>query len=162
MVKKFSVNVHYDYVTHVDVIAETEEKALELAKAAASGKDAECFGILDACVSESEEIKYEKFKLVGGSKCKELIAKYPDYKIFWRSGFAYRGAKESEVVKSEFPKECPCYPYWDKQGKWHNTKFMTFEEYMQKEYDWSAAIDINVDHVKKELHFNGFSENDLY
>lgn len=40
--------------------------------------------------------------------------------------------------------------------------YVTFEEAMQRKYDWSAAIDIDVDHEKKELHFNGFSENDLY
>ena len=40
--------------------------------------------------------------------------------------------------------------------------YVTFEEAMQRKYDWSAAIDIDVDHEKKELHFNGFSENDMY
>ena len=41
----------------------------------------------------------EKYNLVGGKTCKEVLAKYPNYKVFWRSGFAYRGATESEDDK---------------------------------------------------------------
>lgn len=36
----------------------------------------------------------EHFKLVGSETCKEVLNKYPNYKVFWRSGFAYRGAEE--------------------------------------------------------------------
>lgn len=86
----------------------------------------------------------EKYSLVGSSTCKETLSKYPDYKVFWRSGYAYRGAVEVEDDKS-------IDDYLD-----------SFEERMQRRYNWAAAIDITVDHEKKEIHFNGFSENDLY
>lgn len=95
----------------------------------------------------------EHYKLVGSKTCKEVLAKYSNYKIFWRSGFAYRGASESEDNK-QLKKE-----YIYQEGRSRET---TFEERMQRRYNWSAAIDIDIDHKKKEIHFNGFSENDMY
>ena len=95
----------------------------------------------------------EYYKLVGSKTCKEVLTKYPNYKVFWRSGFAYRGASENEDNK-QLKKE-----YIYQEGRSRET---TFEERMQKRYNWSAAIDIDIDHEKKEIHFNGFSENDMY
>lgn len=95
----------------------------------------------------------EKFKLQGSSKCRELLKKYPDYRVFWQSGFSFKGAEELEDDKQEkmFYRPNHLAPV-----------ITTFEERMQDRYDWAAAIDITVDHDLKELHFNGFSSNDLY
>lgn len=95
----------------------------------------------------------EKFQLVGSKKCKEVLAAYPGYKVFWRSGFAYRGATEAEDDKQ--PRQE--YVYEERQNR-----VLTFEERMQRRYNWSAAIDIDIDHEKQEIHFNGFSENDMF
>ena len=95
----------------------------------------------------------EKFELVGSAKCKEVLEANPDYKVFWQAGYGYKGATESEDDKQ--PKSE--YLYWE--GRSRET---TFEERMQRRYNWAAAIDIKVDHDKKEIHFNGFSANDLY
>lgn len=84
----------------------------------------------------------ETYELVGYPTCNKVLDKYPNYKVFWRSGYAYRGAAEVEDNKSI-----------DKY---------TFEERMRRRYTWAAAIDITIDHEKKEIHFNGFSANDLY
>lgn len=94
----------------------------------------------------------EKFKLVGGNKCKEVLAANPDYKVFWRSGFAFRGAGEGEVKREGLRK---IY----RPGGWY---MGTFEDQMRQKYSWSAAIDIEIDHDKKEIHMNGFSENDMW
>ena len=56
--KKYSVNVHYDAVISVDVIAENEEQALELAKQKADNEnlaDAEVVGT-NACVTDEQEL----------------------------------------------------------------------------------------------------------
>lgn len=95
----------------------------------------------------------EKYSLVGGKKCNEILNQYPDYKVFWRAGFAYRGAGESEDNKQPFEEYL-----WQERRK----RITTFEERMQRRYDWAAAIDINVNHESKEIHINGFSENDMY
>lgn len=95
----------------------------------------------------------EHYKLVGSETCKEVLNKYPNYKVFWRSGFAYRGA--GEIYDDKQPKEE--YIYQERQSR-----VLTFEERMQRRYDWSAAIDIDIDYSKQEIHFNGFSENDMY
>lgn len=84
------------------------------------------------------------FTLRSHPTCNKVLKEYPDYKVFWRSGYAYRGAAEVEDDKSI-----------DKY-------LSTFEERMQRRYYWTAAIDITIDHEKKEIHLNGFSENDLY
>lgn len=100
----------------------------------------------------------EHYRLSNSKKCKELLAKYPNYKVFWRSGFQYRGAGEYEMSRDR--KDYPVLKYYGCLK--HKMVYVAFEEAMQYKYDWSAAIDIDVDHEKKELHFNGFSENDLY
>ena len=94
----------------------------------------------------------EHYNLVGSKTCEEVLTKYPDYKVFWRSGYEYRGASESyddKLPKTEHIHQC-------------GTKETTFEDRMQRRYNWAAAIDIDVDHDSKEIHFNGFSSNDLY
>ena len=98
-------------------------------------------------------VNIEHYKLVGSKTCKEVLTKYPNYKVFWRSGFAYRGAFESEDNKQS-KKE---YIWQERQSR-----ILTFKERMQRRYDWSAAIDIDIDHNNQEIHFNGFSRNDMY
>ena len=100
----------------------------------------------------------EHYRLSDGKKCKELLSKYPDYKVYWRSGFEYRGAGEQEMPRDRT--DYPVLQYF--RNLKHRMIYVTFEEAMQRKYDWSADIDIDVDHEKKELHFNGFSENDMY
>lgn len=97
------------------------------------------------------KMKNEHYSLSGSKKCKELLKQYPDYKVFWRSGFAYRGASDKELDRNGTFKRF--YPHNDT---------ITFEELMERNYNWAAAIDIDVLHDSKELHFNGFSANDLY
>lgn len=86
------------------------------------------------------EKNIENFSLVGSKKCKEVLAAYPTYRVFWRSGFEYRGAGEMEM----------------------NRYAENFAQLMERKYNWSAAIDIEIDHEKKEIHMNGFSENDMW
>ena len=88
--------------------------------------------------------KLTTYTLTGCLTCDKVLEEYPDYKVFWRSGYAYRGAAEVEDDKSI------------------DDYLNTFEERMLRRYYWAAAIDITVDHEKKEIHLNGFSENDLY
>ena len=79
------------------------------------------------------------YTLASSITCNKVLEEHPDYKVFWRSGYAYRGASEVRV---------------DNQ--------IDFSKKLLNYLDWAAAIDITVDHEKKEIHFNGFSENDLY
>ena len=94
----------------------------------------------------------KKYRLVSSNVCKDLISKHPDFKIFWRSGFAFKGAKEVEDDKQ--PKEQFVY----QEGR---SRVLTFEERMQRRYNWAAAIDIDFDEDAKEIHINGYSVNDM-
>lgn len=93
----------------------------------------------------------EHYGYAGGKECKEVLAKHPDYKVFWRSGFAFRGAGECEIKREGLRK---CYV-----GR--EFREATFEEQMQSHYNWAANISIDIDHEKKEIHLNGFSELDM-
>lgn len=93
----------------------------------------------------------EKYDLVGSKTCEKVLAENPGYKVFIRCGFAYRGATESEDDKQ---------PHTEQMFR--KQIVSTFDERMQRFYKWSAAIDIKVDHDTKEIHINGFSENDMY
>lgn len=98
-------------------------------------------------------IVMDKYELVGSKTCKEVLAKYPEYKVFWRGGYAFKGAKEVEDDKQ--PEE---RYVWQERAN----RVLSFEERMQRRYDESVVIDIDVDHEKKEIHFNGFSGNDMF
>lgn len=86
------------------------------------------------------EQNIEKFKLTSSKKCREVLANNPTYKLYWRSGYAFRGACEREVDRNADD----------------------FTQQMERKYNWAAGIDIEVDHNKKEIHLNGFSTNDLW
>lgn len=94
----------------------------------------------------------ERIQLVGPSICEKYLLEYPDYKFFWRAGFAYRGAERVEDNKQ--PRE----EYLYQEGR---KRITTFEERMKRRYDWSCVLDIFIDKDKKELTFNGFSVNDM-
>lgn len=94
----------------------------------------------------------EMYRLKGGAECKKVLTENPDYKLFWRSGFTYRGAAKKEIPRIGIRKT------------WIGREYReaTFEEEMQAKYNWAAAIDIEVDHDNKEIYMNGFSENDMF
>lgn len=95
----------------------------------------------------------ENYELTGKATCERVLKENPTYKVFWQSGYSFKGATESEDDK-QLKKQ---FVYQEAR-----TRVLTFKERMQRRYDWAAAIDVIVDHEKKEIHFNGFSCNDLY
>lgn len=72
--------------------------------------------------------------------CKNVLKSYPDYCVFWRSGFEYNSVKERELDR----------------------KSDTFDTEIQQCFNLVEATDVKVDEDKKEIHFNGYSCNDLY
>lgn len=95
----------------------------------------------------------ESYELTGEDTCKRVLAENPDYRVFWQSGFGWKGAKEHEDDK---------LPHKQFVYQEARSRELTFEERMQRRYDWAAAIDVYVNHEVREIHFNGFSCNDLY
>lgn len=93
-----------------------------------------------------------KMGLTRSKNCKKAIATYPNYRVFWRSGFAYRGAGEREI-KREGQRKILC-PGGFFLG--------TFDDELQLCFDWACTQSMVIDHDKKEIHINGYSENDMY
>ena len=79
-----------------------------------------------------------------------LAEKYPDYKLFIRRGYAYRGARE--VLEDKTTKLTP------QPGGY---KMTSFDERMERMYNFYVAFDIDIDTDKQELHINAFSSNDM-
>lgn len=59
MKKKYYVNVHYDVVLQAEVIAESEEQAMELAKQQTETTSLEDGDVVDvkSCITATDEIK---------------------------------------------------------------------------------------------------------
>ena len=93
----------------------------------------------------------EKLRLVGSKTVRGVLSNYPEYTLYITKGFAFKGAKE--ILEDKQTKSFPCLGGY---------KTMTFEERMQKIYDYYVAYDIDIDHENKELHINAFSANDMY
>lgn len=74
----------------------------------------------------------EKYELVGRKKLEEVLLKYPNYEIYLRSGYRFRGAEERLVDI----------------------------ERLRRNMAASAACDIEV--KDNEIHVNTFTFNDLY
>lgn len=84
-------------------------------------------------------MKEEYIKYGDGRKCRELMSKYPEYSVYWQSGWGWKGASPHLL---------------DKQDP-------NFEEIMQQNYNWAANICITVNHDKQSLNFNGLSCCDM-
>jgi hypothetical protein len=89
----------------------------------------------------------EHYELTGKQTCQKVLSENPTYKVYWTSGFRWKGARTQED---------------DKQPRTDFGKTRSFAERMEQRYDWAAAIDVDVLHDTQEIHFNGFSCNDLY
>ena len=98
----------------------------------------------------------EKYELTGRKTCREVLAKYPDYRVFRMSGFAFKGKCYVEDDKKPRFQRCfDCDTRLIKEGT------LTFEESMEAWYQWAAAFDICVNHDEKAIYFNAFSFNDM-
>lgn len=90
--------------------------------------------------------------LTSSKNCMEAVASHPNYRVFWRAGFAYRGAGEREIERKG-----------ERKIFRPGGSFMgTFDDELKRCLDWACAQDMVIDHDKKEIHINGFSENDMY
>jgi len=74
----------------------------------------------------------ESYSMVGSTKLREIFNKYPDYEVYCRTGFAYRGAQEGQSTR----------------------------EATMKTAQWAACIDIKIQ--DNEIHVNAFSANDMW
>jgi len=74
----------------------------------------------------------ERYSQVGTTKVLEVIAAHPDYELYKRSGFAFRGAGECRTDLEGIKKLC----------------------------NWACCLDIEV--RDNEIHVNGFSCNDMW
>lgn len=90
-------------------------------------------------------------ELAGSNKVRKVLETYPDYKLFIRRGYAYRGARE--ILEDKTTKLTP------QPGGY---KMMSFDERMERMYNFYVAFDIDIDTDKQELHINAFSSNDMY
>lgn len=68
---------------------------------------------------------------------------HPDKRIFWRSGFRWKGARESEIARNQQP----------------GTK--DWKEVLKDEYHWACVVECT-ENTDTEMHLNGFGECDMF
>ena len=93
-----------------------------------------------------------KFDMCSNEKVRQEVDNHPNYKVKWMAGFAWKGAGSRELVR-------------DGERKIHRTGgwfIGTFEDELNRCLNWACAQDMKIDHDKKEIFINGFSENDMY
>lgn len=79
--KRYNINCHYDMVINVDVIADNEEQALQMAYDRAAGMSmqaAECVGH-EECVCRSEELTAEELRRMEREAVQEHVRSYIDW-----------------------------------------------------------------------------------
>ena len=94
-----------------------------------------------------------KFNLCSNEKVREEVAKYPDYKVRWLAGFSWKGACGGRELKREGMRKI-----WRPGGSFMGT----FDDELNKCLNWAYAQNIEIDHDKKTIFINNFSENDMY
>lgn len=93
------------------------------------------------------------FNLCSNEKVREEVAKYPDYKVRRLAGFSWKGACGGRELKREGMRKI-LRPGGSFMG--------TFDDELNKCLNWACAQDMEIDHDKKTIFINGFSENDMY
>lgn len=92
-----------------------------------------------------------KFGMCSNEKVRQEVANHPDYKVRWMAGFAWKGAGSREL-KREGERKIYC------PGGWF---VGTFEDELNRCLNWACAQDMEINHDKKIIFINGFSENDM-
>lgn len=95
----------------------------------------------------------EEFGLCSNEDVRKEVANHPDYKVHWLAGFAWKGACGGRELKREGMRKI-----WQPGGSFMGT----FEDELNKCLNWACAQDMEIDHDKKTIFINGFSENDMY
>ena len=93
-----------------------------------------------------------KFDMCSNEKVRQEVDNHPNYKVKWMAGFAWKGACSRELKR-------------DGERKIHRPEgwfIGTFEDELNRCLNWACAQDMKIDHDKKEIFINGFSENDMY
>lgn len=94
----------------------------------------------------------ENFRNCSSKKVREAVNSYPNYKVRWMAGFEWKGAGSRELKREGERK------IWRPGGSFMGT----FEDELNKCLNWACAQDMEIDHDKKTIFINGFSENDMY
>jgi hypothetical protein len=94
-----------------------------------------------------------KFGLCSNEDVRKEVANHPDNKVHWLAGFAWKGACGGRELKREGMRKI-----WRPGGSFMGT----FDDELNKCLNWACAQDMEIDHDKKTIFINGFSENDMY
>lgn len=94
-----------------------------------------------------------KIGLCSNEDVRKEVANHPYYKVHWLAGFAWKGACCGRELKREGMRKI-----WQPGGSFMGT----FEDELNKCLNWACAQDMEIDHDKKIIFINGFSENDMF
>ncbi len=76
---------------------------------------------------------------------------HPAKRIFWRSGWAWKGAGEGEISRDlkDYPRRILCGPI-----------FASWKDDLKHKFDWACVVECDKN-TDEEIHLNGLSVNDM-
>ena len=83
---------------------------------------------------------------------------HPAKRIFWRSGWAYRGAGESEISRKpgDYPKKrTVCIDL-----RMSERVIASWKDELKAKFDWACVVELDAN-TDAEMHLNGLSCNDM-
>lgn len=83
---------------------------------------------------------------------------HPSKRIFWQSGFLFRGAREGEISRdpADYPKR-----YLGVQGCPPPPIINSWRDELKKKFDWACVVECQ-SNSDTEIHLQGFSTSDMY
>ncbi len=83
---------------------------------------------------------------------------HPDKRLFWQSGFSYRGAREGEISRdpADYPKR-----YLGVRGCPPPPVINSWRDELKKKYDWACVVEC-VRNDDAGMHLAGYSESDMW
>ena len=84
---------------------------------------------------------------------------HPNKRLFFRCGYKYKGAGESEISRG--PKD---YPYERSvciDLRMHYRTMNSWKDVLKAKYDWACIVEIE-SNSDEEMHLNGLDEGDMW
>ena len=83
---------------------------------------------------------------------------HPAKRIFWRSGWAWKGAGESEISRD--PKDYPKTKMVCVDLRMSRRTMASWKDELKAKFDWACVVDLDRND-DGEMHLNGLSVNDM-
>lgn len=83
---------------------------------------------------------------------------HPQKKIYWRSGWGWKGAGEREISRD--PKDYPIVKNVCIDLRMYRREIKSWKDELKAKFEWACVVDCS-SNTDEEIHLNGLSVNDM-